>query len=56
MQHRMHRISGDGDTLRPCAGKTIEEMKRDIGTALYHRSKVDTAEQRLMFSSITAMW
>ena len=38
-----------GIAVRACAGKTMEEMKRDIGAALYHCCQLDDEEQRHMF-------
>ena len=38
-----------GIAVRACAGKTMVEMKRGIGAALYHCCQFDDEEQRHMF-------
>ena len=44
-----------GIAVRACTGRTVEEMKCDIGAALYHCSEVDTDDQRHMFCPKTEM-
>ena len=44
-----------GIAVRACIGKSMEEMKRDIGAALYHCCEVGNEEQRHMFCPKTPL-
>ena len=44
-----------GIAVRACTGKTVPEMKREIGAALFHCCRYNTEEQRHMFCPQTSM-
>ena len=44
-----------GIAVRACTGKTVPEMKREIGAALFHCCQFNTEEQRHIFCPQTSM-